>query len=250
MRFDTTGGQTGTLSELVLFRLADDYFTTDQSKIDAVTREDVARVAKKYIDFEHLTILIVGDRKLIEPKLKKRRVPESSACSTTRSKKERLIPPDHSPLRIAKVAPSPLFPALCGLIKARTNLPPRVDAVGRGVGLLGIVREASRLMRVLDRIASTHDLQGAEVHRSRNDTEVVNLEHWLDDAGRFSPCRFRLSSGEGYMRIGTSAESCVRRRTLPVRARPGYGHAQLPVVGAPGHDVARPDGAGTRNSTR
>ena len=70
LRFDTTRGQTGTLSELVLFRLADDYFTTYQSKIDAVTREDVARVAKKYIDFEHLTILIVGDRKLIEPKLK------------------------------------------------------------------------------------------------------------------------------------------------------------------------------------
>jgi hypothetical protein len=30
----------------------------------------VARVAKKYIDFEHLTILIVGDRKVIGPKLK------------------------------------------------------------------------------------------------------------------------------------------------------------------------------------
>jgi hypothetical protein len=47
-----------------------DYFTMYQSMIEAVTTEDVARVARKYIDFEHLTILVVGDRKVIEPKLK------------------------------------------------------------------------------------------------------------------------------------------------------------------------------------
>jgi zinc protease len=70
LRFDTARGQAGTLSELVMFRLADDYLMTYQSKIEAVTKEDVARVAKKYINFEHLTILIVGDRKVIEPKLK------------------------------------------------------------------------------------------------------------------------------------------------------------------------------------
>ncbi len=70
LRFDTTRGQAGTLSELVMFRLADDYFMTYQSKIEAVTKEDVARVARKYIDFEHLTILVVGDRRLIEPGLK------------------------------------------------------------------------------------------------------------------------------------------------------------------------------------
>ncbi len=69
-RFGTTLGQAGTLSELAVFGLADDYFTKYQSKIEAVTKEDVARVASKYIDFEHLTILVVGDRKVIEPKLK------------------------------------------------------------------------------------------------------------------------------------------------------------------------------------
>jgi zinc protease len=69
-RFETTRGQAGTLSELALFRMADDYFTTYQSKIEAVTKEDVVRVARKYIHFEHLTILIVGDCKVIEPKLK------------------------------------------------------------------------------------------------------------------------------------------------------------------------------------
>ncbi len=69
-RFETTVGQCSTLSELVVFGLADDYFTTYQSKIEAVTNEDVARAARKCIDFEHLTILVVGDRKAIEPKLK------------------------------------------------------------------------------------------------------------------------------------------------------------------------------------
>ena len=68
--YDMGCSQAGTLSELVMFRLADDYLMTYQSKIEAVTKEDVARVAKKYINFEHLTILIVGDRKVIEPKLK------------------------------------------------------------------------------------------------------------------------------------------------------------------------------------
>jgi zinc protease len=75
-RFETTVGQADTLSELAVFRLADDYFTTYQSKIAAVKREDVARVARKYIQFEDLTILIVGDRKVIEPRLKEMTSPQ------------------------------------------------------------------------------------------------------------------------------------------------------------------------------
>jgi zinc protease len=69
-RFETTSGQAGALSELAAFRLADDYFTTYQSKIEAVSGQDVASVARKYIDFDHLTILVVGDRKVIEAELK------------------------------------------------------------------------------------------------------------------------------------------------------------------------------------
>jgi zinc protease len=69
-RFETTREQAGTLSDLATFRLADDYFTTYQSKIEAVSRQAVAGVAKRYIDYDHLTILVVGDRKLIEPELK------------------------------------------------------------------------------------------------------------------------------------------------------------------------------------
>ena len=40
------------------------------SKINAVTLEDVNRVAKKYLTPEKMAIVIVGDKKVIEPKLK------------------------------------------------------------------------------------------------------------------------------------------------------------------------------------
>jgi zinc protease len=69
-RFDTTFGLSGALSQLVEFHLPDDYFTTYQSKVEAVTKDEVDRVARKYLDPEHLAILVVGDRKLIEAKLK------------------------------------------------------------------------------------------------------------------------------------------------------------------------------------
>ena len=69
-RFETTFGQAGTLAELVLFKLPDDYFTTYQSKIEAITADDVTRVARKYIDPAKLVVLVVGDRKAIEAKLK------------------------------------------------------------------------------------------------------------------------------------------------------------------------------------
>jgi hypothetical protein len=38
--------------------------------VDAVTKEDVMRVARKYIDPDHLEILIVGDRAKIEAPVK------------------------------------------------------------------------------------------------------------------------------------------------------------------------------------
>ena len=69
-RFETAFGQAAALSELFIYHLPDDYFTTYQSKIEAVTKEDVDRVAKKYLKPEEMTVLVVGDRKVVEPKLK------------------------------------------------------------------------------------------------------------------------------------------------------------------------------------
>ena len=69
-RFETTSDVAGTLAELVFYRLPDDYFTNYTAKVDAVTGADVNRVARKYLDPGHFTILIVGDRAKVEPALK------------------------------------------------------------------------------------------------------------------------------------------------------------------------------------
>ena len=69
-RFETNAGQAGTLAELVLYNLPDDYFTHYQSRVEAVSRDDVTRVAKKYLDPGHMMILVVGDKAKIESGLK------------------------------------------------------------------------------------------------------------------------------------------------------------------------------------
>ncbi len=69
-KFETTFGVAGTLADLVLYHLPADYFTTYQAKVEAVTKADVDRVAKTYLDPSRMTILIVGDRAKIETGLK------------------------------------------------------------------------------------------------------------------------------------------------------------------------------------
>ena len=50
--------------------LPENYYQQYVSRISAVKKEDVVRVAKQYIDLEHLTIVIVGDRASIETPLR------------------------------------------------------------------------------------------------------------------------------------------------------------------------------------
>jgi predicted Zn-dependent peptidase len=56
----------GQLEELVTYNLPDDYFNNYIQRILDVTKDDVFRVARKYIDPEKVAIIIVGDRKAIE----------------------------------------------------------------------------------------------------------------------------------------------------------------------------------------
>ena len=73
-RFETTAGGPRSLStaltDLVLYNLADDYFANYQAKVEAVTKADVDRVAKTYLNPQQMSILIVGDRAKVEPALK------------------------------------------------------------------------------------------------------------------------------------------------------------------------------------
>ena len=68
--FETIGQISGQLSNLVVYGLPDTYFNDFISKVNAVKLEDVNRVANKYLTPDRLAIVIVGDRKEIEPGLK------------------------------------------------------------------------------------------------------------------------------------------------------------------------------------
>jgi zinc protease len=68
--FETVGAISNQLSNLVVYGLPDTYFNDYISKVNAVTLNDVNRVAKQYLDPSKMAIVIVGDRKTIEPGLK------------------------------------------------------------------------------------------------------------------------------------------------------------------------------------
>ena len=69
-RFETTGGIAGQLAGLVTYDVPLGFYNSYTQNIGAVTQADVQRVAKQYIDPDKLAIVIVGDRKSIEPALK------------------------------------------------------------------------------------------------------------------------------------------------------------------------------------
>jgi len=50
--------------------LPDDYYQQYAARIAAVRREDVVRVARQYVDVDHLVIVIVGDRATVEGPLR------------------------------------------------------------------------------------------------------------------------------------------------------------------------------------
>ena len=52
---------------MLVYRLPDDYFSKYVQNIQAVTAADVQRVAQKYIQPDKFAVVVVGDRKAIEP---------------------------------------------------------------------------------------------------------------------------------------------------------------------------------------
>jgi zinc protease len=69
-RFETTFGVAGQLAVLVTDELPDDEFDRYQPRIEAVSRDDVDRVARRYITPDRMIVLIVGARERIEGPLK------------------------------------------------------------------------------------------------------------------------------------------------------------------------------------
>jgi zinc protease len=68
--FETVDQIAGQLANSVVYNLPDNYFAEFISRVNAVTLEDVNRVANKYLTPDKLAIVVVGDRKTIEPGLK------------------------------------------------------------------------------------------------------------------------------------------------------------------------------------
>lgn len=68
--FETVGQIGAQLSALTVYGLPDSYFNDYIGKINAVSVADVNRVANKYLDTSKMAILVVGDRKSIEPRLR------------------------------------------------------------------------------------------------------------------------------------------------------------------------------------
>jgi predicted Zn-dependent peptidase len=60
----------GAIASLWTQGLPDTYYQQYGAAVAAVTKDDVVRVAKQYIDLDHLNIVIVGDRATIEGPLK------------------------------------------------------------------------------------------------------------------------------------------------------------------------------------
>jgi zinc protease len=68
--FETPEQIANRLTDIVLYNLPDDYFNNYIASVRAVKLEDLNRVANRYLDPSRMAILVVGDRKVIEPGLR------------------------------------------------------------------------------------------------------------------------------------------------------------------------------------
>jgi zinc protease len=68
--FETPEQIANRLTDIVVYKLPDDYFNNYLAKVRAVTVDDINRVANRYLDPSRMAILVVGDRKVIEPGLR------------------------------------------------------------------------------------------------------------------------------------------------------------------------------------
>jgi zinc protease len=69
-RFGSVNGIGASVASIFTEDLPETYFQDFADHINSVTREDLVRVAKRYVDLQHLNIIIVGDRAAVEGPLK------------------------------------------------------------------------------------------------------------------------------------------------------------------------------------
>ena len=74
-QFETQGQTLQQLARLVAFDLPDEYFSTYAANLEALSLADLRRVTSERIDGSHLKILVVGDRQVVEPRLRELGLP-------------------------------------------------------------------------------------------------------------------------------------------------------------------------------
>jgi predicted Zn-dependent peptidase len=67
--FESVAGVNSSISSIYVQGLPEDYYAQFSRAVNAVTKQDVVRVAQKYIDPDHMAIVIVGDRAKIQAPL-------------------------------------------------------------------------------------------------------------------------------------------------------------------------------------
>lgn len=70
-QFASVNGVRSAISGIYLRDLPENYYQTYAARVNAVTKDDLVRVAKKYIDLDVMNLVIVGDRAAIEDALRK-----------------------------------------------------------------------------------------------------------------------------------------------------------------------------------
>lgn len=68
--FATTQSLAGSLAQVFVYDLPADYYATYTDRVRAVTSADVQRAAERYIQPDKFAVVVVGDRKVIEPGIK------------------------------------------------------------------------------------------------------------------------------------------------------------------------------------
>ena len=73
-RFSSVRGVNSAVADIFTQDLPQDYYQSFPKQVNAVTKDDVLRVARKYLDPDHMAIVIVGDRAKIEGPLAATRI--------------------------------------------------------------------------------------------------------------------------------------------------------------------------------
>jgi zinc protease len=68
LRMDTSAKIAGMMTSVEIYNLGLDYPQTYPKLINAVMREDILRVAKKYLDPDRIVVVVLGDQKKIQLK--------------------------------------------------------------------------------------------------------------------------------------------------------------------------------------